>query len=151
MGRRKLRAEFNIAGRCTDHPLGRAPHRCQASARSCEGVRSLGACAQNAAAVFVGDGPLLPRGCEAPPRAIHGFCTGWLTDRAKTAGLMAISSLFVLPSQHETWGAVVNEAMTAGLPVLASIAVGAAIDLIESEKQGVVFQTGRRVSADASD
>ena len=76
----------------------------------------LGPVAADALLVFVGDGPLLPAlktAAAGDPRIVF---TGWVADPAKTAGLMAISSLFVLPSQHGTWGAVVNEAMAAGFP-----------------------------------
>jgi glycosyltransferase involved in cell wall biosynthesis len=48
----------------------------------------------------------------------------------------------VLPSQHETWGAVVNEAMAAGTPVIASDMVGSAIELIESEVSGIIYPVG---------
>jgi len=83
--------------------------------------------------------PALKTAAAGDPRIVF---TGWVADPAKTAGLMAISSLFVLPSQHETWGAVVNEAMAAGLPVIASDSVGAAIELIDETCQGVVYKTG---------
>lgn len=104
--------------------------------------QSLGARAPNAVVVFVGDGPLLANVKAAAAGDPRIICTGWISDPAKTAGLMAISSLFVLPSQHETWGAVVNEAMAAGLPVIASDSVGAAVELIEDERQGFVYRTG---------
>ncbi len=39
----------------------------------------------------------------------------------------------------EAWGLVVNEAMSAGLPVIASTAVGAAYDLVENDKNGFVI------------
>jgi glycosyltransferase involved in cell wall biosynthesis len=45
---------------------------------------------------------------------------------------------FVLPSVFEPWGLVVNEAMAAGLPVLASEACGCVPDLI-TEKNGFTF------------
>lgn len=41
------------------------------------------------------------------------------------------SSMFVLASTFEPWGLVVNEAMSAGLPVICSNAVGAMPDLVD--------------------
>jgi glycosyltransferase involved in cell wall biosynthesis len=49
---------------------------------------------------------------------------------------------FVLPSRHDGWGVVVNQALAAGLPLLCSDAVGAAHDLIEQNKNGVMFRAG---------
>jgi glycosyltransferase involved in cell wall biosynthesis len=57
----------------------------------------------------------------------------------------AISDVFVLPSLFEPWGLVVNEAMAAGLPVIASDRVGCIDDLI------VVGETGFVVCAESSD
>jgi glycosyltransferase involved in cell wall biosynthesis len=48
--------------------------------------------------------------------------------------------LLVLPSRWEGWGAVVNEALMAGVPVVCSSACGGA-DLV-SEDRGAVFATG---------
>ena len=50
--------------------------------------------------------------------------------------------VFVLPSRSETWGLVLNEAMLFQLPVIASSMVGAAEDLIETGKNGYVFDVG---------
>ncbi len=49
------------------------------------------------------------------------------------------SHVLVIPSLYEPWGLVVNEAMAAGLPVLASSRVGAIYDLIEKRETGFVF------------
>jgi glycosyltransferase involved in cell wall biosynthesis len=49
---------------------------------------------------------------------------------------------FVLPSRFETWGLVLNEAMLFQLPVIASSMVGATEDLIETGKNGFVFDVG---------
>jgi glycosyltransferase involved in cell wall biosynthesis len=92
--------------------------------------------------VFVGDGPLLDdvrKAADGEPRVIF---TRWLKDPGEVASLMATSAIMVLPSQHETWGAVVNEAMAAGLPVVASDRVGAAAELIDSGVNGVVYPVG---------
>ncbi len=52
------------------------------------------------------------------------------------------ADVFVLPSRHDGWGVVVNQALGAGLAVIASDAVGAAHDLIEPEKNGLRFANG---------
>ncbi len=49
--------------------------------------------------------------------------------------------VFVLPSRHDGWGVVVNQALAAGLPIITSDAVGAGLDLVED---GI---NGMRVSA----
>jgi glycosyltransferase involved in cell wall biosynthesis len=48
----------------------------------------------------------------------------------------------VLPSEREPWGLVVNEAMNAGKPILASDAVGAARDLVLHGRTGYVYSVG---------
>jgi glycosyltransferase involved in cell wall biosynthesis len=73
--------------------------------------------------------------------------------------LFGTADVFVLPSRHDGWGVVVNQALGAGLPIICSDQVGAAHDLVESEKNGVRVQAGnvrplldalRRVASDAS-
>ena len=49
---------------------------------------------------------------------------------AELPALYAAADAFALPSTHEPWGVVVNEAMAAGLPVVLSDRVGAAADLL---------------------
>ncbi len=48
----------------------------------------------------------------------------------------AAADLFCLPSLHEPWGVVVNEAMAARLPVVLSDRVGAAADLLVDGRNG---------------
>jgi glycosyltransferase involved in cell wall biosynthesis len=47
----------------------------------------------------------------------------------------------VLPSEHEPWGLVVNEAMNAGKPVIVSDRVGAGPNLVEDGVNGFVYPT----------
>jgi glycosyltransferase involved in cell wall biosynthesis len=54
----------------------------------------------------------------------------------------ARSDAFVLPSRHDGWGVVVNQALGAGLPVITSDAVGAGLDLVEDEINGLKFAAG---------
>ncbi len=54
----------------------------------------------------------------------------------------ADADVFILPSRHDGWGVVVNQALGAGLPILCTDAVGAAHDLIEPEVNGRIIATG---------
>jgi glycosyltransferase involved in cell wall biosynthesis len=54
----------------------------------------------------------------------------------------AASDIFVLPSENEPWGLVVNEVMAAGLPVVVAGEVGAAVDLVRAGENGYTFSAG---------
>lgn len=50
-----------------------------------------------------------------------------------------MADAFILPSNYEPWGLVVNEAMIMGLPVIVSDKVGCRKDLVIEEENGFVF------------
>ena len=50
------------------------------------------------------------------------------------------ASCFVCPSLFEPWGLVVNEALSSGLPVIASKEVGACFDLIKCKETGFIAE-----------
>lgn len=52
------------------------------------------------------------------------------------------ADIFVLPSRHDGWGVVVNQAFAAGAAVICSDAVGAASDLIVPDVNGVLVPAG---------
>jgi glycosyltransferase involved in cell wall biosynthesis len=52
------------------------------------------------------------------------------------------SDVFILPSRHDGWGVVINQALGAGLPVITSDAAGAGLDLVEDEINGLRFPAG---------
>jgi glycosyltransferase involved in cell wall biosynthesis len=54
----------------------------------------------------------------------------------------ARADAFVLPSRSEPWGMVLNEAAAAGLPLVATTAVGAADDLVEEGANGFRVSPG---------
>ncbi len=87
--------------------------------------------------VIAGEGPLRAAlEAEAPAsgvRFVGPRLGGDLVACYASAGCL------VLPSLSEPWGLVLNEAMAAGLPVLASTRCGSADDLIEPGVNGWLF------------
>ncbi len=61
---------------------------------------------------------------------------------------MAGSDVFVLPSRHDGWGVVVNEALLRGVPVICSDHCGAS-DLLGEPWRGEAFETGSVASLEA--
>lgn len=51
-----------------------------------------------------------------------------------------LADVFVLPSYEETWGLVINEAMSVGLPIVTTRVVGASTDLVIENKNGFVVK-----------
>jgi glycosyltransferase involved in cell wall biosynthesis len=93
--------------------------------------------------LMVGDGELKAN-CEdyARSKNLPITFTGFLNQSRITDSYVAADAL-VLPSDGgETWGLVVNEAMTCGLPAFVSDHVGCGSDLIAPNKCGYVFPLG---------
>jgi glycosyltransferase involved in cell wall biosynthesis len=55
--------------------------------------------------------------------------------------IFASADIFVLPSRHDGWGVVVNEALGAGLPLIVSDRAGAS-DLVEEGGNGLITHAG---------
>lgn len=94
--------------------------------------------------VFAGDGPLRTA-LEAEARSLG------ITDRLRFLGFINQSGLprvyrasdvFVLPSEYEPFGVVVNESMLSGCTVIVSDQVGARFDLVRDGETGFVFPMG---------
>lgn len=97
----------------------------------------LPAAAASAALLLVGDGSLrdvLAETTTADPRIRW---TGRLSGTA-LLDAYAAADVFVLASRFEPWGLVVNEAMAAGLPVIATERVGCVDDLIQNGRNGFI-------------
>ena len=71
------------------------------------------------------------------PVEFHGF-----RNQSELPAIYATADLLVLPSEQETWGLVVNEAMACGIPAVVSDAVGCAPDLIEPGTTGATYPVG---------
>ena len=64
--------------------------------------------------------------------------------------LYVAADIFALLSRRETWGIVVNEGMACGLPLVLSSAVGAAGDLLEPGRNGMLVEPGEADAAAAA-
>ncbi len=93
--------------------------------------------------VLVGDGDQRARLQEQTSRAgFDNIRFAGFRNQTEVPSFFALASLFVLPSRHEPWGLIVNEAMASGCPVVVSSEVGAAADLVEPGVTGFVFPAG---------
>jgi glycosyltransferase involved in cell wall biosynthesis len=93
--------------------------------------------------LIVGDGRLrdVLRG-RIPDRLRERFIwTGFLNQQDCSLAYHAAEGL-VIPSEREPWGVVVQEAMAAGLTVIASDAVGSARELVTDHISGRIFSVG---------
>jgi glycosyltransferase involved in cell wall biosynthesis len=93
--------------------------------------------------LIVGHGPLsdelrrqVPE--ELRPRVVW---TGFIDGKENALAFHA-ADILVLPSDQEPWALVVQEAMAAGLVVVASDIVGAAHELVEDQVSGRIFPAG---------
>jgi glycosyltransferase involved in cell wall biosynthesis len=53
-----------------------------------------------------------------------------------------LADVFVLPSENEPWGLIINEVMAAGLPVVAAEEIGAVADLVRHGDNGLTYPAG---------
>jgi len=85
---------------------------------------------------IVGNGPLESE-LKANANSNISFYSHVAND--KIADIYKSHDVFVLPSNMEPWGLVVEEALYYGLPVIVSNKVGCAEDLVEKFNFGVIF------------
>jgi len=92
---------------------------------------------------LVGEGPLRSSLAERVPERFKKrveFAGFQKVD--DLPGFFAAADIFVLPSRHDGWGVVVNQALAAGLPIVCSSAVGAAADLVAPGSNGFIVPPG---------
>ena len=97
----------------------------------------------NGILTYVGDGVLrtqLEKYIKDNDLQDHVVLAGF-QSQTEVPRWMQKNDILVLPSIYDGWGAVVNEALQAGLYVVCSDACGAA-DLLNDEKLGKVFRAG---------
>jgi len=79
---------------------------------------------------------------QAAASSCEGIRFCGFRNQSELPGFFDIASVFVLPSQHEPWGLIVNEVMNASRAVIVSDDVGCAPDLITDGVEGCIFPVG---------
>lgn len=95
--------------------------------------------------ILVGEGPEK----ERYQREFQGIERLYWEGYKQTQDLgpfLAAANVLVMPSRLEIWGLVVNEAMSAGVPVLSTTCSGATTDLVEEGVTGYSFEAGDEVA-----
>lgn len=91
--------------------------------------------------MIVGDGPLR-KTYEAEFRGMERIYWEGFKQKRDLGRYLASANVLVMPSRLEVWGLVVNEAMAAGVPVIATDGSGAAVDLVEDGVTGHTYEAG---------
>jgi glycosyltransferase involved in cell wall biosynthesis len=84
---------------------------------------------------MVGDGPDLAEASECARAAELGDSVRFLGDQEQVVPLLSASDLFLMPSAQESFGLAALEAMSCGVPVIAS-RVGGVPELVEDGVTG---------------
>jgi glycosyltransferase involved in cell wall biosynthesis len=104
----------------------------------------------NVCGVFAGNGPLRDLlEAQGKERNVPLIFLGF-RNQTELPEAYVLADLLVLPSESETWGLVVNEALACSTPVVVSDAVGCAPDLVIEGKTGAAYPVGNTLAlADA--
>jgi glycosyltransferase involved in cell wall biosynthesis len=93
--------------------------------------------------IFVGDGPLIGMIKQQIDQfeLINVHLVGF-KNQTELPSYYAAANTLILPSEYETWGLVINEAMGAGLNCVATDTCGATIDIIKPLSEQFVYSPG---------
>lgn len=92
---------------------------------------------QRANLLMAGSGPLLDsvRRTADTFNSRNIYFAGFVSQN-ELPSLLQCGDLFVLASENEPWGLVINEAMASGMPILSTSSIGSAYDLVEDGVNG---------------
>lgn len=92
--------------------------------------------------IFVGDGVLMEAAKKlAAEKRVTAHFLGF-RNQQELPVLYSLADVIMLPSGHEPWGLVVNEAMTMGVPAVVSDVVGCGPDLVVEGESGCICPVG---------
>lgn len=93
--------------------------------------------------VIVGDGEQRAQlESQAQQAGLEDVRFAGFRNQSELPRFFQLADVFVLPSRHEPWGLIVNEAMASSCPVIVSTDVGCHADLITDGVEGFVYPVG---------
>jgi glycosyltransferase involved in cell wall biosynthesis len=97
--------------------------------------------------VMLGSGEMEPE-LRTLARSIdlRNICFTGFVNQSALPRYYGACDVFVLPSADEPWGLVINEAMCAGLPIVASSEIGCVPDLVREGGNGRIFPAGNIIA-----
>jgi glycosyltransferase involved in cell wall biosynthesis len=96
---------------------------------------------------LVGSGEIEPRlRALTHELGLENLCFAGFVNQSALPRYYGACDIFVLPSADESWGLAVNEAMCAGLPIVASTEIGCVPDLVHDGRNGRIFPAGNIVA-----
>ena len=91
--------------------------------------------------LILGDGPEKDNILgNALAKNVRVIVTGFISQQLELFKHYFIGDVLILPSFNDVWGLVINEAMAAGLPIIASSQCGAYLDLVKDNENGYVVE-----------
>jgi len=94
--------------------------------------------------IVLGDGVLAPEfTLRARVQLADRLIAPGFVNQSQLGSYFLAADALVMPSRHETWGLVVNEAMQYGLPAIVSDRTGCHRDLVHDGSTGFVYPVGR--------
>ena len=103
--------------------------------------------ADRAAVLFVGDGELRTVLEEyAAEHAMNGARFAGFVNQSELPKYYGVSDVLVLPSTYEPRGAVINEAMACGLPVVVTDRCGSIGDIVLEGENAFIYPAGDEVA-----
>jgi glycosyltransferase involved in cell wall biosynthesis len=100
-------------------------------------------CGANVHVVLAGSGPLEQQLRAHVERAnLRNVSFLGFVNQRRLPEVYALADVFVMPSEDEPWGLVLNEAMAAGVAPVVCADVGASADLIREGETGFTFENG---------
>jgi glycosyltransferase involved in cell wall biosynthesis len=142
-----LTASGRVASRaeCGAHPddfLVLFAGKLDAQKRPFDAVRAVASMGPNAVLAIAGSGDLDGDICAEAARLGVRIAPLGFVNQSRLGAVYAAADCLVLPSAHESWGLVVNEAMATGLPVVVTDRVGCAPDLVTPGETGEICRVG---------
>jgi glycosyltransferase involved in cell wall biosynthesis len=97
--------------------------------------------------VMLGSGEMEPQlRAMAHGLGLTNVCFAGFVNQSALPRYYGACDVFVLPSTDEPWGLAMNEAMCAGMPIVASSEVGCVPDLLREGDNGRIFPAGNVVA-----